>query len=135
MFEIFKEFRFEAAHALQESEHSPGRYTRLHGHSFRAQVFVRGRRDQDGWVLDLGALEARMAAVRDELDHCFLNEIAELGPPTLENIADLIWRRLQPVIPGLHRISVYRDSCGEGCTYYGPVEIAAAGSEVGLAHS
>ena len=71
MFEIFKEFRFEAAHALDDSPYSRGRYTRLHGHSYRACVFVRGQRVREGWVLDLGELEDLMGAVRDDLDHHF----------------------------------------------------------------
>ena len=122
MFEIFKEFRFEAAHALHNSEHARARYTRLHGHSYRAEVFVRGERTREGWVMDLGALEAGLGAIREDLDHRFLNEIPELGPPTLENLAHFIWARLAPIAPGLCRVVVRRDSCGEGCIYYGPTE-------------
>jgi 6-pyruvoyltetrahydropterin/6-carboxytetrahydropterin synthase len=126
MFEIFKEFRFDAAHALAESEHSRGRYTRLHGHSYRARVVVRGEQGPDGWVTDLGALEARLGALRDALDHHFLNEVEGLGPPTLENLARFIWTRLAAAAPGLHEVGVFRDSLGEGCVYRGP-ERAAAG--------
>lgn len=125
MFEIFKEFRFEAAHSLHDSEHAGRRYTRLHGHSYRAQVFVRGKRAPEGWVMDLGALEALLGAVRDELDHHFLNEIPDLGAPTLENLAHFIWTRLAPSAPGLCRVIVHRDSCGEGCVYHGPGDSAA----------
>jgi 6-pyruvoyltetrahydropterin/6-carboxytetrahydropterin synthase len=120
MFEIFKEFRFDAAHALAESEHSRGRYTRLHGHSYRARVVVRGAQGPDGWVMDLGALEARLAEVREALDHHFLNEVEGLGPPTLENLARFIWTRLEAAAPDLHEVGVFRDSCGEGCFYRGP---------------
>jgi 6-pyruvoyltetrahydropterin/6-carboxytetrahydropterin synthase len=126
MFEIFKEFRFEAAHALAESDHSRGRYTRLHGHSYRARAVIRGEQGPDGWVMDLGALEARLATVREALDHHFLNEVADLGPPTLENLARFIWARVEAVAPGLHEVAVFRDSCGEGCFYRGP-EPAAGG--------
>lgn len=120
MFEIFKEFRFEAAHALADSPDSGGHYSRLHGHSYRAEVFVHGERGPEGWVMDLGALEARLNAIRDRLDHHFLNEVADLGPPTLENLARFIWVRLAPDAPGLAKVIVHRDSRGEGCIYRGP---------------
>ena len=34
-------------------------------------------------------------------------------------IALPIWRKLEPVCPGLHRVTVYRDSNGEACSYFG----------------
>jgi 6-pyruvoyltetrahydropterin/6-carboxytetrahydropterin synthase len=135
MFEIFKEFRFEAAHALEDSAYSHGRYTRLHGHSYRAQIFVRGERTNAGWVLDLGELESRMTAVHDELDHHFLNEISDLGPATLENLASFIWIRLHTCLRGLHKIVVHRDSCGEGCIYYGPSPANTATESEEIAHA
>ena len=124
MFEIFKEFRFEAAHLLPSVE-SGGKYSRLHGHSFRAQVFLFGQRTEHGWVHDLGDVERHLAAVREELDHRFLNDIVDLGLPTIENLAHLIWTRLEPTIPALHKIIVHRDSCGEGCIYHGPSRMKA----------
>jgi 6-pyruvoyltetrahydropterin/6-carboxytetrahydropterin synthase len=135
MFEIFKEFRFEAAHALDDSSFSHGRYSRLHGHSYRAQIFLRGERTNAGWVLDLGELKALMIAAHDDLDHHFLNEIPDLGPPTLENLSCYIWNRLKPRIDGLHKIAVYRDSCGEGCTYYGPQSASTAVEAEEVAHA
>ena len=30
-----------------------------------------------------------------------------------------IWQRLQPRFPGLHRVVMRRDSCRQGCVYYG----------------
>lgn len=131
MFEIFKEFRFDAAHALADTAASGGRYGRLHGHSYRAQVFVRGAQDAQGWVMDLGALEARLDGMRQALDHHFLNEVAELGAPTLENLARFIWAGLAPATPGLHKVAVYRDSTGEGCFYRGPTGAARPVQEAG----
>ncbi|HLJ63199.1 MAG TPA: 6-pyruvoyl tetrahydropterin synthase family protein [Stellaceae bacterium] len=116
MFEIFKEFRFDAAHRL-EVEGDP-RYGRLHGHSFRARVFIRGEAHGPGWVADLGEVERLLKKIADELDHRFLNEIPELGPPTLENLAQYIGERLVPDLPGLTKVEVLRDACGEGCTYF-----------------
>ena len=45
-FEVFREFYFEAAHALYDPEHpTGGKYRNLHGHSFRVRVTLRGERD------------------------------------------------------------------------------------------
>lgn len=121
MFELAKQFRFEAAHTL------PGRVVdaepsrRIHGHSYRAEVVVRGEPDPaTGMIVDLGMFERALGAARDGLDHRFLDEVAGLGRPTMENLAAWIWRTLLPMCPGLARVAVHRDSNGESCTYYGP---------------
>jgi hypothetical protein len=50
--EIFKEFRVEAAHRLPNVPEGH-KCARLHGHSFRARVRVRGDVDpHTGWVMD-----------------------------------------------------------------------------------
>ena len=119
MFEVSKQFRFEAAHTLlREIDTEPSR--RIHGHSFRAEVTVRGTPDPaTGMVLDLGLLERSMSEVRKMLDHKLLNKVDALGPPTLENLSRFIWDRVQRAGP-ITRVSVHRDSCNESCAYYGP---------------
>jgi 6-pyruvoyltetrahydropterin/6-carboxytetrahydropterin synthase len=118
MWELTKSFRFEAAHALSGTTFGDG----IHGHSFRAEVTVRGTPDPaTGMVLDLGLLEQSMAEVRKTLDHKLLNNVATLGPPTLENLSRFIWDRVQHA-GRITRVSVHRDSCNESCTYYGPKE-------------
>ena len=67
-------------------------------------------------VVDLGVLEQRLADIRDRLDHKHLNKIAALGPPTLEHLARFIWDHLQDA-GNVTRVAVFRDSCGESCTY------------------
>jgi 6-pyruvoyltetrahydropterin/6-carboxytetrahydropterin synthase len=119
MWELTKSFRFEAAHALSGTTFGEASQE-IHGHSFRAEVSVRGTPDPaTGMVLDLGLLEARMADVQKALDHKLLNRINALGPPTLENLSRFIWERLERA-GALTRVSVHRDSCNESCTYYGP---------------
>ena len=119
MWELTKSFRFEAAHALAGTTLGDAS-EEIHGHSFRAEVTVRGTPDPaTGMVLDLGLLEARMHEVRKALDHKFLNRIEALGQPTLENLSRFIWERLQHA-GQLTRVSVHRDSCNESCAYYGP---------------
>ena len=121
MWELTKSFRFEAAHSLSGTTFGDAS-EEIHGHSFRTEVTVRGTPDPEtGMVLDLGVLEQRMADVQKMLDHKFLNRIEALGPPTLENLSRFIFERVQHA-GRVTRVSVYRDSCNESCTYYGPQE-------------
>ena len=120
MFEIFKEFTFEAAHHLAVNVTDGHRYSRLHGHSFQVQVFFKGDPDEKkNWVCDFGEIDQHVADLRAALDHNYLNEIAGLEVPTLENISRWIWNRLDSQLPGLDRIVVRRGSCGEGCVFHG----------------
>jgi 6-pyruvoyltetrahydropterin/6-carboxytetrahydropterin synthase len=119
MWELTKSFRFEAAHALAGTTFGEAS-EEIHGHSFRTEVTVRGRPDPaTGMVLDLGLLERRLADVQKTLDHKLLNKIEALGPPTLENLSRFIFERVQQAGEVI-RVTVYRDSCNESCTYYGP---------------
>ena len=55
--EIFKEFTFEAAHRLPNlpADHKCGR---LHGHSFRVEVHIRGSLDErTGWIIDFDEIK------------------------------------------------------------------------------
>lgn len=120
MHELSKQFRFDAAHTLErtiETESS----RRIHGHSYRAEATIRGDVDpQTGMLMDLGHLERALDATRDGLDHRFLDEVTDLGPPTMENLSTWIWDRLAASVPGLAQVAVYRDSNGDACRYYGP---------------
>ena len=119
MWELTKSFRFEAAHALPGTTLGAAS-EEIHGHSFRAEVTVRGMPDPaTGMVLDLGLLEQSMAEVRKMLDHKLLNNVDALGPPTLENLSRFIWERVERT-GRITRVSVHRDSCNESCSYFGP---------------
>ena len=119
MFELGKQFRFDAAHTLERKVDTESS-RRIHGHSYRAEVVVCGSADpESGMVVDLGLLERAIADVRGGLDHQFLDEIPDLGPATMENLARWIWRRLEGDCPGLVRVAVHRDSSGDSCTYFG----------------
>jgi 6-pyruvoyltetrahydropterin/6-carboxytetrahydropterin synthase len=116
--EIFKEFRFEAAHQLP---HVPPDHkcARLHGHSFRVVVHVTGPVDpHSGWVMDFGEISSAFAPLHDQLDHHCLNEIAGLENPTSEHLARWIWRRLRPMLAGLSAVVVY-ETRSAGCRYTG----------------
>ena len=116
--EIFKEFRLEAAHRLPNVPEGH-KCARLHGHSFRVEVHVRGELDPRlGWVCDFADLKAAFAPLHDQLDHHYLNEVEGLENPTSEVLAQWIWARLKPSLPGLCRI-VVRETCTSGCVYEG----------------
>jgi 6-pyruvoyltetrahydropterin/6-carboxytetrahydropterin synthase len=119
MWELTKSFGFEAAHALSGT--TLGAISEeIHGHSFRAEITIRGVPDPDtGMVVDLGLLDRNIAALRAILDHKYLNKIDGLERPTLENLARFIWQRVETG-GQLVRVTVRRDSCHEACSYFGP---------------
>jgi 6-pyruvoyltetrahydropterin/6-carboxytetrahydropterin synthase len=119
MWELTKSFRFEAAHAISGTTLGAAG-EEVHGHSYRAEVTVRGvPQPETGMIVDTGVLEQSLAEVRRALDHRFLNRINDLGAPTLEHLARFIWDRAQPA-GQVARVTVHRDSCNESCTYFGP---------------
>ncbi|NTS32637.1 6-carboxytetrahydropterin synthase [Phyllobacterium sp. BT25] len=124
---IFIDFNFEAAHHLPHSFPDGHVNQRLHGHSFRARITLDGRPDpKSGLITDLGAVKSCADSAREELDHRYLNEVPGLELPTLETIAIWLWRRVEPDLPALVEIGIYRDSCGEGCEYNGEFETRKA---------
>jgi 6-pyruvoyltetrahydropterin/6-carboxytetrahydropterin synthase len=112
---ISQRFFFDAAHTLQrEIEAASSR--RIHGHTYHAEVCVSGPRDPaNGMVLDLGFLRQRLEAVRDQLDHHLLDEVPDLGTPTLENLCAYIAHQLADVRPPVSRVRVWRDALGDSC--------------------
>jgi len=121
MWELTKSFRFEAAHSLPGTTFGEAS-EEIHGHSFRAEVTLRGTPDpKTGMVLDLGVLERSMADVQKLLDHKLLDKVAALGAPTLENLSRFIWEHVQHA-GRISKVSVHRDSCNESCSYFGPQE-------------
>ncbi len=121
MWELTKSFRFEAAHSLPNTTLGAAS-EEIHGHSFRAEVALRGEPDPaTGMVMDLGVLDHRIGEVRKLLDHKLLNNVNALGAPTLENLSRYIWDRVQEA-GHITRVTVYRDSCNESCSYFGPAK-------------
>ncbi len=116
--ELFKEFRFEAAHRLP---HVPDGHKcgRLHGHSFRIELHVQGAVDPAmAWVMDFAEIGEAFAPLHEQLDHHYLNEIEGLENPTSEVLARWIWERLRLTLPALSQV-VVRETCTSGCVYHG----------------
>lgn len=119
MYELTKQFRFDAAHTLLRDVEVDGS-RRIHGHSYRAEVTLRGTPEPvSGMIIDTTILAQKLEETRQALDHRFLDEINDLGPGTMENLCAYIWRRLLPDVPTLHAVTVLRDSTADRVTYYG----------------
>jgi 6-pyruvoyltetrahydropterin/6-carboxytetrahydropterin synthase len=88
---ICREFKFDAAHNLVNYH---GKCERLHGHTYRLAVMLKGEPDEEGMVFDFVELKALVEdLVLAKLDHAYINDI--LPQPTAENIAIWVFRTLK----------------------------------------
>lgn len=113
--EIAREFNFEAAHWLPNvpEGHKCGR---MHGHSYRVIVTVKGSIGEDGMLLDFAVIKAAAAPVIAMLDHSTLNDT--LPNPTSELLAVWLWNRLIDELPDLSAVMVC-ETASTSCTYRG----------------
>lgn len=115
-FEISQRFFFDAAHTLKREIEAEGS-RRIHGHTYNAEITLGGTPDPEtGMVVDLGLVRQAIEQLRPQLDHHLLDEVPDLGVPTLENLCAYIWRALQPGLPALTQVRVWRDGIGDSCT-------------------
>lgn len=114
---------FSASHYYHNPEFTPEENLRVfgkcanlngHGHNYTLEVTVKGEVDvRTGFVVDLKDLKALIEReVTDAMDHRHLNkEVPEFAKqiPTTENLAIVIWQRLEPKlkVAKLHRVRVY----------------------------
>ena len=115
-YEISQRFFFDAAHTLRrEVEADASR--RVHGHTYHAEISLTGEPgSSNGMVVDLGLVREAIESLRPQLDHRMLDDIADLGPATLENLCAYIWRQLHPALPLLSAVRVWREAMGDSCT-------------------
>jgi 6-pyruvoyltetrahydropterin/6-carboxytetrahydropterin synthase len=116
--EIFKSFTLESAHRLPNVP-AGHKCARVHGHSFRVEIHVRGPlHPQLGWVMDFADVKDAFEPLFRQLDHHYLNDVPGLENPTSEHLARWIWQRLQPVLPQLSAVVVH-ETCTSGARYTG----------------
>ena len=123
MIELTRRADFSASHyyhnpawSAEENVRVFGKCANLngHGHNYIVEVTVTGEVDPvTGFVVDLKELkEILEREVVEPMDHRHLNkEVPEFAKlmPTTENIAVVIWKRLDGKIQGakLHRVRIY----------------------------
>lgn len=119
MFQLKKEFTFEAAHLLPWHD---GKCARLHGHSWKMVVYVCGNQLQKegpkmGMMVDYSSISEVVKPFVDEyLDHHYLNNTTGLPSPTSEELARWIYNYLIQKIPELYAIEV-KETCTSSCLY------------------
>jgi 6-pyruvoyltetrahydropterin/6-carboxytetrahydropterin synthase len=87
---IHLERSFDASHVIPGH---PGKCGRLHGHTYRAQVWLRGPVGEDGMVVDFYDVKELI----DRWDHRHLNDEVEFVP-TAELLAADLHSRLVDVL-------------------------------------
>ena len=110
-------FYFDAAHTLNRAvnvyDHLKSK--NIHGHTYHASISVEGEPNENGMVRDFGDIKHAVDAIRYALDHELLDNVSELGIPTLENLCLFIAKRLKSI--GVTEVSVERKASGDKCTY------------------
>lgn len=101
MYEIYIAATFEAAHRLV-GDFGPA--ARMHGHTYRMEVIVRGESlADDGTLYDIGKLRPAVDDLAASLHYQNLNELPELAGvnTTAEAVANYCWERLAPPLRGV----------------------------------
>ena len=94
MYELKIISQFAAAHQLREFE---GGFEKLHGHNWKVEVYVTGRKlKKNGLLIDFRMIKDATKKALDKLDHKFLNELEPFMTqnPSSENIACHIFKSL-----------------------------------------
>lgn len=100
MYEVGVVARFEAAHQLV-GDFGPA--TRMHGHTYRLEVVVRGPRlHENGTLFDITKLQAALDTLVGKLHYQNLDDVPELRGvnTTVENMAHFCWEQLAPALRG-----------------------------------
>ena len=115
---LSKTLHFEAAHFLPCFPEGH-KCRRMHGHSFKVEIFVEGDvAPERGYLIDYGDIKRATAPLIDRLDHYVLNDIPGLHNPTAEVLAHYIYHQLKPALPLLSQVTVY-ETCTSRCDYFG----------------
>ena len=121
VYTVSQSFFFDAAHTLKRQVEAQGS-ARVHGHTYQAEVSFSGQPDAASrMVVDLGWVRAHIVQVKEKLDHRLLDEVADLGTPTLENLCAFVAAQFAdfqaPQAHGrLSRVRIWREGIGDACT-------------------
>ena len=100
MYELMVEESFDAAHALRGYE---GPCENLHGHTWKVQVFLKGKKlDKIGLLEDFKSIKSELKEVLAEFDHKLLNDLKPFDAenPSSENLAAFIYEQMLTKLPG-----------------------------------
>ena len=115
---LTKDFTFEAAQTLPKAPEGH-KCRRVHGHSFKVEISIEGEVDPTvGWVYDHANISAAMKPLLKLLDHAYINDIEGLENPTIENMAEWFWKKLESLCPGLCEIVIHETATAR-CIYRG----------------
>lgn len=105
---IGREFKFEAAQFL------PGhpKCGKMRGHTYKVCVEVEGEINTDGMVMDLHDLSEIVRDVLGVYDHDCMNNF--LNTPTCENIADILWIQIEPMLKEVFNVNLVMVRVQEG---------------------
>jgi len=106
MFKLKVDSKFSAAHKLVGYN---GKCEKLHGHTWKVEIFVIGKKLNDiGILIDFKLLKKALSKITEKFDHSYLNDFKEIGNPSSENISKYIFHNLK--LPGnisLERVRVW----------------------------
>ena len=91
---------FSGAHRLR---YLHGRCEELHGHNWKVEVAVAGRRlNKEGVLIDFQVLKKKVDKILRTLDHTFLNNLPCFSKrePSSENIARYVFDQLKKELKG-----------------------------------
>ncbi len=120
MFEVSVEEVFPAGHALRNYH---GKCENVHGHNYRVRVTIQGEDvDENGLLIDFAEVKRLVRAVKDRLDHQFLNELAPFDAinPSAENIAKYFYDEIHGKLTTgrLHEVKLWETDVA--CATYRP---------------
>ncbi len=100
---LFRDLTFEAAHRNTAMDARP-ECQRLHGHSYRARIWVQGVVDPKlGWLRDFAEVKRACEPTIDLLDHRLLNDVDGIRDASIPDVARWLSDRLRQDTPGIER--------------------------------
>ena len=115
---LIKSFDFDCTHHLPCFPEGH-KFRHLHGHTMKVDLVLEGELPEGrDYLVDFGDIKAAYEPVRKRLDHACLNDIEDIGTPTVERISAWLWKELRPRLPQLVTVRVY-ETANNVCEYSG----------------